>query len=162
MRAQPSSSFTTIVSIAMIAAATRRPSERVSGPSVMRGGALPLEIIGTKAASQSGDLLQSNASPPSRDRRVSNLLQVIERAIKTDKHLLVAGIDRAGWCYDILAYKSIENVTSTDSQGSDAVIGKLNKDTFSTLTEDVDLFYSGNVQQILAQTLCLPGEQAKR
>ena len=54
-RSQPSSIFTTIISIAMIASSTSSPSARINEPSVMRSKSLPVaDIRMNTAASVSG------------------------------------------------------------------------------------------------------------
>jgi len=55
MRSQPCSIFTTIISTAMMASSTRRPSAMISAPSVMRCRSNPIASITMKTiASTSG------------------------------------------------------------------------------------------------------------
>ena len=50
IRSSPSSIFTTIISMAMIASSTSRPSARISAPSVMRSKSRPVISMMTKTA----------------------------------------------------------------------------------------------------------------
>ena len=72
MRSMPSSIFTTITSMAMMASSTRRPSARMSAPSVMRSKNRPVSsMMRNTTASVSGTAAATTM--PTRQPRLSRL-----------------------------------------------------------------------------------------
>ena len=62
-RSQPSSSFTTMVSIAMIASSTSSPSDRISAPSEIRCNSIPQACITTNTSASVNGTASATTSP---------------------------------------------------------------------------------------------------
>src|SRR3982751_6029410 len=70
MRSMPSSIFTTITSMAMMASSTRRPSARMRAPSVMRSKNRPVSsMMRNTAASVSGRVAPTTTPPGVQTKR---------------------------------------------------------------------------------------------
>src|SRR5262245_19277195 len=95
------------------------------------------------------------------NRRISYFLQIVICSIETDVNIPVLRIDRSGGSDCILSNKSVEDVSAINAKRCKAIVGKLHEDTFWTLPKEVDLFYAGNVKQILTQRFCFSSEQAR-
>ena len=67
--------------------------------------------------------------------------------------MLIVRVDGPGGRDYILPDQSVEDVLRIDPKGRDPVVRKLDKDTFRSLTENVDLLDARHVKQILAQPL---------
>ncbi|MNX89294.1 hypothetical protein D3C86_1213010 [compost metagenome] len=75
MRSMPSSIFTTMVSITMMASSTNRPSARINAPSVMRSKSRPVASMMTKTpASVSGTAAATTT--PTRQPRLTRLTTI--------------------------------------------------------------------------------------
>jgi hypothetical protein len=77
--------------------------------------------------------------------RISNLLQVIERAVEPNVNLLVTGIDRASGRHGILPHESLKDVARSDTQSGNPFVRELDEDSLGTFAEDVYFFDSRNV-----------------
>ena len=72
MRSMPSSIFTTIVSMAMMASSTRRPSARIRAPSVTRSKTRPVSSMITKTTAKVRGTAAATTTP-TRQPRLSRL-----------------------------------------------------------------------------------------
>ena len=75
IRSQPSSSFTTMVSMEMMASSTSRPSGRISAPSEMRCSSMPIRFITmntTESVSGTANATTMPVRKPSEAKEISS------------------------------------------------------------------------------------------
>ena len=80
MRDQPASSFTTMVSTAMMASSTRRPRERMRAPSEMRWSSMPISSITTKTAASVRGTARATTTPTRRPSEAKETRRTTPRA----------------------------------------------------------------------------------
>lgn len=96
------------------------------------------------------------------DCRIPNLIEIIERAIQANVHLLRFRIDRSRWRYRILANQCIADISCADSQRSEPLVGELDKNPFWPLSNDVDLLHSRHLKNPLPKRLCFTRKLPRR
>ncbi|MCY1412497.1 hypothetical protein D9M71_279070 [compost metagenome] len=74
-RSRPSSSFTTIISMAMMASSTSRPRERISAPRVMRSNSRPVISMITNTIDRVSGTAAATTRP-TRKPRASRLISI--------------------------------------------------------------------------------------
>jgi hypothetical protein len=109
-----------------------------------------------------GNIGKLKSAPTCDNRRVPNLLEVVERAIQANVNLLSFRIDRSGWSDGILANQCIENISCAYSQSRESRIRELDKDAFRPLPNNVNLLYTGDLKNPLPQDFCFTSKLARR
>ena len=82
IRSSPSSIFTTIISIEMIASSTRRPSDMMSAPSVMRSKSRPVAIIKRNTTDSVSGTAAATTMPTRRPSERRLMATTTARAVK--------------------------------------------------------------------------------
>ncbi|MNM47294.1 hypothetical protein D3C81_582570 [compost metagenome] len=93
---------------------------------------------------------------------ITNLLQVIKRAIQADENLWALRFNRAGRRYHVLRVQRTEDVSCGNAQRRQTLVGQLDKNALGLFTDDVDLLHTRHMQQTLAQALGFAHQQSLR
>ena len=109
-----------------------------------------------------GDVRQLQRAALHDDRRVADLLQVVEGAVEANEHFRAFGLHRAGRRQRVLAIERGEHVLRADAERCQPVMRELDVDALGLLADDVDLLHPRHVEQPLAQRLCIAHEQPLR
>ena len=95
------------------------------------------------------------------DRRIADLLQIVDGAVQPDEDLRALGFDRAGGRHGVAAVER-GDVSRGHAQRCEAVVGELDEDPFRLLADDVHLLDARHVQQALAQGFRIADEAPMR
>ncbi len=96
------------------------------------------------------------------DRGLPDLVQVVECAIDAKQDLRPLRLDGSGGRQDVLAAERGEDVLRRDAKRGQAVVREGHEDAFWLLADDVDLLHARDMQQLLAQPLCVAHQHALR
>src|SRR5439155_703592 len=162
MRSIPSSIFTTMDSMAMIAPSTKSPREMMSAPSVIRSKTRSVIIMITNTAPKACGIAATTTIPTLNPRlsRLTSITTPIATAkfidvgicpIEADKHLCAIRINRPHRSHRILSRESGKDVRWRDAQRRQPRIGKLDKYALLLLPYDIHLLDSRHVEKSLPE-----------
>ena len=109
-----------------------------------------------------GNIRELESAPGGDNRRVPNLLEIVERAIEANVNLLSFRIDRSGWSDRILANQRVENISCGYSQRGESWVRELDKNAFRPFSYDVNLLYTGDLKNPLPKCFCFARKLARR
>ena len=109
-----------------------------------------------------GDIRELERLAARGDWRVSNLVESLSAPSRRMYTCWLLGIDRSRRRHGILPDESIEDVARADAERCNPVVRELDEDSLWPLSEDIDLFDSVDMQQVLPQRLGLSGQQPRR
>ncbi|RMS14235.1 hypothetical protein ALP75_205322 [Pseudomonas syringae pv. actinidiae] len=96
-----------------------------------------------------GNVRQLQRAALSHNRRVADLLQLIESAVEPNEHLRPAGFDRACRGKRILIIQRSKYLLRADTQRCQSLVGELDVDALGLLAHDIDLLHARHMQQAL-------------
>ncbi|RMU85345.1 hypothetical protein ALP22_05585 [Pseudomonas coronafaciens pv. porri] len=109
-----------------------------------------------------GNVRQLERAALCNNRRVADLLQLIERTVKPNENLRPSGFDRPCCSQRILVMQRSEYLLRADTQCCQPFVRELDINSLWLLADDIDLLHARHMQQALAHGFGFTHEHALR